>query len=325
MDKLASIKAPVADELAQFSALFSSTLVSDNPLLHEVLSHVAKRKGKMMRPILVMLIARLFGTINSKSLHAAVALELLHTASLVHDDVVDESSERRGLPSVNAIYNNKVSILSGDYLLATALLQATNTNNVAIINVISRLGKNLSEGELLQLSSIADSAISEKVYFSIIEKKTAALFAASAKVAALSVGASDEELQLATKYGEIVGTCFQIRDDIFDYYNKDQIGKPTGNDMQEGKLTLPAIYAVNNSKENIEILSLVEKVKQQKASNEEIQALIDFSIQAGGIDYAYRAIEKMRIEAIQLLTSFPNSEVKKALVAYVDFVAERTI
>jgi len=325
MDKLASIKAPVADELAQFSALFSSTLVSDNPLLHEVLSHVAKRKGKMMRPILVMLIARLFGTINSKSLHAAVALELLHTASLVHDDVVDESSERRGLPSVNAIYNNKVSILSGDYLLATALLQAACTDNVEIIKVISCLGKSLSEGELLQLSSVTDSAISETTYFNIIEKKTAALFAASATVAALSVGVGEKELQVATKYGEIVGSCFQIRDDIFDYYDKDQIGKPTGNDMREGKLTLPAIYAINKCEGNPDILALVEKVKQEKASNEEIQKLINYSIQEGGIEYAYDTIERMRTEAINLLDFFEDSEVKKALADYVDFVAERTI
>ena len=249
MDNSSLIKTPIAAELDDFKKLFDNSLTSSNFLLNEVISHIRQKNGKMMRPILLLLVAKLYGRICPESLHAAVSLELLHTASLVHDDVVDESTERRGQLSVNAIYNNKVAVLVGDYLLATALVQVGKTHNYAIIDVVSRLGQNLSEGELLQLSNVSNLQFSEEIYFDVIRKKTAVLFAACTKSGALSVGVTDEQAEFARQFGEYIGLCFQIKDDIFDYYDSKEIGKPTGNDMLEGKLTLPVLYALNSTKD----------------------------------------------------------------------------
>ena len=245
MDNSSLIKSPIAAELDEFKKLFDTSLTSSNFLLNEAISHIRKKNGKMMRPMLLLLIAKLYGPVCPETLHAAVSLELLHTASLVHDDVVDESTERRGQLSVNAIYNNKVAVLVGDYLLATSLVQVGKTHNYAIIDVVSRLGQNLSEGELLQLSNVSNLQFSEEIYFDVIRKKTAVLFAACTKAGALSVGVTDEQAEFARLFGEYIGLCFQIKDDIFDYYDSKEIGKPTGNDMLEGKLTLPVLYALN--------------------------------------------------------------------------------
>ena len=244
MDKLQQIKLPIDKEFEEFRRLFDSSLQSSNSLLSEVLSYIKQRNGKMMRPILALLIAKLFGEINDSTLHAALSLELLHTASLVHDDVVDESTERRGQLSVNAVFNNKVAVLTGDYLLATALVEVGMTRNYGIIDIVSKLGQDLAEGELLQLSNVSNPEYSEDIYFDVIRKKTAVLFAACMKAGALSVGAGDEKAEYARLFGEYIGLCFQIKDDIFDYYESKEIGKPTGNDMLEGKLTLPALYAL---------------------------------------------------------------------------------
>ena len=225
MDNSSLIKTPIAAELDDFKKLFDNSLTSSNFLLNEVISHIRQKNGKMMRPILLLLVAKLYGRICPESLHAAVSLELLHTASLVHDDVVDESTERRGQLSVNAIYNNKVAVLVGDYLLATALVQVGKTHNYAIIDVVSRLGQNLSEGELLQLSNVSNLQFSEEIYFDVIRKKTAVLFAACTKSGALSVGVTDEQAEFARQFGEYIGLCFQIKDDIFDYYDSKQQGR----------------------------------------------------------------------------------------------------
>lgn len=325
MDKLSLIKAPVLNELKKFDLLFDAALTSENPLLQEVLSYIRQKKGKMMRPALVLLLARLLGGINQKTLHSAVSLELLHTASLVHDDVVDESSERRGRASVNAVFHNKVAVLSGDYVLAASLLQASQTTSPAIISLIARLGQDLSEGELLQLSNVADQNVSEEVYFNIIRKKTAALFATSASVAAHSADAEPAQVEFAYLLGEYIGICFQIKDDIFDYYEAKEIGKPTGNDMHEGKLTLPAIYALRKVGENAEISSLVRKIKALQASEEEIHRMIDFCVENGGIDYAMARMKEYRDKAVALLERYPDSEVKRALLAFVDYVVEREL
>ena len=239
MDNSSLIKSPISEELEDFKKLFESTLSSSNLLLNSVIAHIRQKNGKMMRPILVLLAAKLFGKVCPATLHAAVALELLHNASLVHDDVVDESTERRGQLSVNAIFNNKVAVLAGDYLLATALVQVGITRNHDIIDIVSCLGQDLADGELLQLSNVSNLHFSEEVYFDVIRKKTAVLFAACTKAGALSVGASDEKAESARLFGEYIGLCFQIKDDIFDYSESKEIGKPTGNDMVEGKLTLP--------------------------------------------------------------------------------------
>jgi len=322
MDRLSQIKSPIISDLEQFKELFNSSLDNSNPLLQEVLSHIKQRGGKMMRPILVLLIARLFGKVSSSTLHGAVSLELLHTASLVHDDVVDESSERRGQASVNALYDNKVSILVGDYLLSTCLIQAAYSGNHDVIKVISRLGQDLSEGELLQLSNVSSAEISESVYFEVIRKKTAALFSACTQTAALSSEASPEQVKMARLFGEYTGICFQIKDDIFDYYDDREVGKPTGNDMREGKLTLPAIYAINIS-DSKDIKDLAVKIKSGTATEEEIRSLIDYAKQNGGIEYANKVMADYHSKALQLLDVFPESEIKQSLASYLDYVVDR--
>lgn len=246
MNKIELIRKPVEKELGEFKLLFDDSLKSSTPLLNEVLSYIKKRNGKMMRPILVLLMAKLFAAPNASTLHAALSLELLHTASLVHDDVVDESNQRRGQSSVNAMYDNKVSVLVGDYLLATSLKHAAVTGQIELVDLVSRLGQELSEGEIIQLANINNLDFSEEIYFDVIRKKTAALFTASAESGAVSVKASEENIKLAALFGEMIGIAFQIKDDIFDYFENEELGKPTGNDMLEGKLTLPALYVLNN-------------------------------------------------------------------------------
>ena len=216
MNKIDLIKQPVEKELEEFRGLFEDSLTSTDPLLGEVLAYIKKRSGKMMRPILVMLTAKLFGTLNESTFHAALSLELLHTASLVHDDVVDESDKRRGQSSVNAIYNNKVSVLVGDYMLATSLKHAALTGKVELVELVATLGQELSEGEILQLGNIGKEDFSEEAYFDVIRKKTAALFKASSQSGAVSVGAVQEEVMKAGLLGEMIGIAFQIKDDIFD-------------------------------------------------------------------------------------------------------------
>lgn len=322
MDNSSLIKTPIAAELEDFKKLFDSSLTSSNFLLNEVISHIRQKNGKMMRPMLLLLIAKLYGQICPATLHAAVSLELLHTASLVHDDVVDESTERRGQLSVNAIYNNKVAVLVGDYLLATALVYVGKTYNYDIIDVVSRLGQNLSEGELLQLSNVSNHEFSEDIYFDVIRKKTAVLFAACTLSGALSVGVTDEKAEFARLFGEYIGLCFQIKDDIFDYYDSKEIGKPTGNDMLEGKLTLPALYALNSTKDEA-ACAIALKVKNGEATTDEIARLIEFAKQQGGIEYAVQAMYTFKEKALSLLASLPDSDVKTALTAYLDYVVDR--
>lgn len=322
MDRLSQIKSPIISDLEQFKELFDSSLTNSNPLLQEVISHIKQRKGKMMRPILVLLIAKLLGKVTPSTLHAAVSLELLHTASLVHDDVVDESVERRGQASVNALYNNKVSVLVGDYLLATCLVQAANSNNHDVIKVVSKLGQDLSEGELLQLSNVSNREVIESVYFDVIKKKTAALFSACTQSAAYSTHASVEQVEMARLLGEYIGICFQIKDDIFDYYEDSNVGKPTGNDMREGKLTLPVIYALRNATSEIG-KELVPKVKSGDATDEEIAQLIEFTKQNGGIEYAISTMAEYHQKAVHLLDQCPDSDVKSSLLIFLDYVVER--
>lgn len=324
MDKLAAIRQPVLQEMAQYKALFDNALTHDDDFLGQALDYVRRRQGKMMRPLLVVLMARELGDVSVDSLRSAVTLELLHTASLVHDDVVDESGERRGQRSVNAVYDNKVAVLVGDYLLSTSLLQAAMTGNIGVVEIISRLGGALSEGEICQLANIRNEAITEEAYFHIIHHKTAALFAACAELGAISAGADAEYVARAKRFGEIVGLCFQIRDDIFDYYADNRIGKPTGNDMREGKLTLPAIYAINNA-DNQEVRALAMRVKSGEATADDIAALVDYTKAHGGIEYAQRRMEEFHAQALSLLDSWHNAEVREALRGYIDFVVERSL
>lgn len=322
MDSISFIKAPITTELAGFRQLFDSSLSSSNTLLDSVVSHIRQRQGKMMRPMLVMLVARLYGEVRPATLHAAASLELLHTASLVHDDVVDESSERRGQLSANAAFNNKVAVLAGDYLLATSLVHAQLTESHPIIRLVSRLGQDLADGELLQLSNVSNLHFSEPVYFDVIRKKTAALFAACTQAAALSMEVGEEDVEKARLLGEYIGICFQIRDDIFDYFDSEEVGKPTGNDMREGKLTLPALHVLNTTASD-EVKAIAFRVKEGNATSDEIARFIDYIKAHGGIEYAEQTMNDYKQKAFDLLDSLPASEITASLRAYLDYVVDR--
>ena len=328
MDYLSTIKQPIEAELTGFIELFNSSLSHEDGMLGSALEHIRKRAGKRMRPMLILLMAKNFGQVTEVTQHAAVGLELLHTASLVHDDVVDESRERRGQASVNATYDNKVAVLVGDYILSTALLHVAHTGSQQIVAYLAELGRTLSNGEILQLTNIGRKDISEDVYYDVIKQKTAALFEACCAMGALSAGASDDAIAKAKKFGQNLGVIFQIRDDIFDYYDSPQIGKPTGNDMAEGKLTLPVIYALNSTRDEA-MTALAFKVKDHAATQDEIARLVAFAKEKGGIDYAERRMEELHAEAVALLDIISKDDspekqaVKRALLAYLDFVIKR--
>ena len=318
MDYLSLIKKPIENDLNDFIELFNRNLSHDDGLLSSALTHIRQRGGKRMRPMLILL-----------------GLELLHTASLVHDDVVDESEERRGQASVNASYNNKVAVLVGDYILSTALLSVSFTCNQRIIQYLAELGRTLAAGEILQLSNIQNQEFSEEVYYQVINQKTAALFEACAAIGAISAGASDEDIEKASKFGQTLGIMFQIRDDIFDYYDSKEIGKPTGNDMAEGKLTLPVIYALNNTDfESMHTLARkvkagtinleARKVKAGTINLDEIAVLVEFTKQNGGIEYAERKMQEFSGLCKKYIDeNVKEKAVKEALAAYVDYVVQR--
>lgn len=323
-DYLSLIKEPIKDELEQFINLFNASLTHEGRLQEEIFSRIRNRAGKRMRPMLIMLMARNYGKVNDATLHAAVGLELLHTASLVHDDVVDESRQRRGQASVNAVYDNKVAVLIGDYILSTALLNVSITHNELIVRYLAELGRTLSDGEILQLTSISESEISEDVYYDIISRKTAALFEACCAIGAISAGLPEEKVVEAKRFGKTLGIIFQIRDDIFDYYDSDEIGKPTGNDMAEGKLTLPAIYALKSTC-NEEMLAIAHKVKDGTVSADEIARLVEFTKANGGIEYAERRMHELHDEALNYISTKVNDKsIADALAAYLNYVIERT-
>jgi octaprenyl-diphosphate synthase len=323
MDYLSIIKQPIASDLSDFIALFEQALSHEDGMLGAALGHISQRGGKRMRPILMMLMAKNYGAVSQVTQHSAVGLELLHTASLVHDDVVDESGERRGQASVNATYNNKVAVLVGDYILSTALLHVSFTGNQSIVQELSELGRTLAAGEILQLSNIQNQQISEEVYYQVIQQKTAALFQSCAAIGALSAGASEENVKKAGEFGRNLGIMFQIRDDIFDYFDSKEIGKPTGNDMTEGKLTLPVIYALNTTSFD-SMQTLAKKVKAGTINPDEIAVLVEFTKQQGGIEYA----EQKMAEFSQLCKNYidenvKNKAIREALTAYVDYVVQR--
>lgn len=323
MDYISLIKQPIKTELADFIELFNKSLMHDEGLLSQALAYIMQRAGKRMRPMLILLMAKNFGEITSITQHAAVGLELLHTASLVHDDVVDESPERRGQASVNAIYDNKVAVLVGDYILSTALLHVSYTRSEAIVCYLAKLGQTLSDGEILQLTNIQSAEISEEVYFQVIRQKTAALFEACAAIGALSSGATVEQVDAAKKFGQNLGIIFQIRDDIFDYYDSREIGKPTGNDLAEGKLTLPVIYSLNRHPLD-SVLKLAEKVRKRTINSDEIAILVDYTKQYGGIEYAERRMWEFHAEVQGFIdTCVPDCSVARALKAYLDFMIRR--
>lgn len=323
MDLLSAIKAPIAPQLQLFEERFEQALTHTDALLSQALGYIARRSGKRMRPILILLTAQCYGRISDVTLHAAVGVEMLHTASLVHDDVVDESGERRAQPSVNAMYGNKVAVLVGDYLLSTALLNVAHTRHGEIIEYLARLGQTLASGEILQLSNTQQESLSEAMYYDIIERKTAALFEACCAMGAMSVGADERQTAEARAFGRYIGMIFQIRDDIFDYYDSGDIGKPTGNDMAEGKLTLPALYVVNGSSDS-SVRAAARAVKSGTATERQIAFLVERAKNDGGIDYAYSRMDHYRRRAQQYIDSCGDTDaVRRALQAYLDYMIER--
>lgn len=322
MSQLESIQTPVKEELKQFADIFETALSHENPLLGMALEHLKKRTGKRMRPVLVLLCARLTGRVNDAVLNAAAALELLHTASLVHDDVVDESDTRRGQLSVNALSGNKVAVLVGDYLLSVALQLAAKTQNTEVVGVVAQLGQTLADGELLQLANTKKQELSEASYYEVIRKKTASLFSACAQVGAILAGGSGEEVERMRRFGQLVGMCFQLRDDIFDFDDKADTGKPAGNDMKEGKLTLPVIHALNKAADD-GMTALAMKVRRGEATAQEIESLVAFTREQEGIAYAEWAMDEFRYMAAGLIPEDADQTVVEALRHYVDYVAQR--
>jgi octaprenyl-diphosphate synthase len=323
MNIIESIKATLKPELELFDKALVNSLQTDNPILEGVNSYIFQRAGKKFRPLLVMLAARMAGGgVNMAGIHASIAIELLHTATLVHDDVIDDTMERRGSPSVNARWGNKVAVLSGDYMLSTALQQVAKTGNIEILHAISFIGMQLSDGELLQLNTTQQTRISEAEYFRIIRKKTAYLFAVCAEVGAISGGATKEQTENLKQYGEYLGLCFQIRDDIFDYYDQGDLGKPTGNDVRDGKVTLPLIYALQHASAE-EREKVVTWINLKNFTQENIEYISRFARENGGVDYAIRCMEDFRNKATEALRSFEDNETKQALIDCATFAVNR--
>ncbi len=311
----------IGDELKAFEQKFTESVKSQAPLLDRIMKYIIKRKGKQMRPMFVFLSAKLFGQVNESTYRAAALVELLHTATLVHDDVVDESMERRGFFSINAIWKNKIAVLVGDYLLSKGLLLATGNNDFEHLHILSEAVKQMSEGELLQIEKARKLDIDEQVYYNIIKSKTASLLASACAVGAFSTSNNKDIADKMRNFGEKVGIAFQIKDDLFDY-GTDKIGKPTGNDIREKKMTLPLIYTLQQANSSLK-RKLIDTVKNKSENKGSIQFVIDSVKKAGGMEYATQAMIKHRDEALSILNSFPDSNEKQALKELVEFTTNR--
>lgn len=319
---LNTITRPIEKEMAMFNSYFESQFKSDLPLLDSALRYVNEGTGKKMRPILLLLVAKYLGNVNIKMLASASAMEMLHTASLLHDDVIDESDKRRGRPSVNVAYNNSIAVLVGDYILSQSLNNAATTRDYRIVEELSILGKALTRGELMQLDLQRNGSYSEENYINVIKYKTASLFVCCCACAVYSADADTEMLDRFRKFGENIGICFQMKDDLFDYYSND-VGKPTGSDMREGKITLPALYVLENSNNPMLEPIRAKLTASQFLDENEIGQLIRISIEEGGIGYAENMIERYRSEALALLPDDISDELREALTAYIDYVIKR--
>jgi len=318
MSTLSDIKKPVAAEMRDFESYFNRTLQSDIPLFHTILNYVIRRKGKQMRPLLVFLAAKLNGTINETTYVAATFIELLHTATLVHDDVVDDASERRGLKSINALYNSKIAVLVGDYLLAQGLLISVEKNKFNMLEIVSAAVKEIVKGELVQLQKTRKLDIKEKDYFRIITMKTAALISACTACGASSVTEDVETIARMKSFGENVGIAFQIKDDLLDYSGSNMTGKREGNDIKEKKITLPLIHALREAGP-IDRRKIIRILRKKKKGRKEIQGVIDFVKKHKGLEYAELKMQEYSDRAIHLLDNYPESETKSALIEFVIF------
>jgi octaprenyl-diphosphate synthase len=322
MSALTGIKKPVEIEMDEFEVYFSRTMRSDIPLLNIILNYVLRRKGKQMRPLLVFLTARLNGDIVESTYIAATCIELLHTASLVHDDVVDDAHERRGSLSINALWNSKIAVLLGDYLLSTGMHICVEKSRYDMLEIISEAVKSMAEGELLQLQKARKLNIKEEDYYKIIISKTAALLSACTACGARSVSEDTETIQLMKDFGENIGIAFQIRDDILDYEGTGLTGKTVGNDIKEKKITLPLIHALEQSA-NSKKRHIINIVKSRKKTRAEIGEVISFVMDYGGLEYAELKMNQYRDKALAILDSFPESEVKESLREFVHYTTSR--
>ena len=321
MDEIKHIAQPIAAELRNFNDDFIASLNSQTQLLQTAIDKILNATGKHVRPILVLLTAKACGNVSDNAISSAVLLELLHTATLIHDDVIDETKQRRGVPSLNAIFDNRISVLVGDYILSTALIRSIHTGDLRIIGIISNLGRDLSEGEIKQLETAEESILDEQCYLQVIFKKTATLLSACMEIGAISVGATDEVISLCHSIGKNLGYCFQIRDDIFDYFNEVQIGKPTGNDLREGKVTLPLLYALRQGGE--ETNRYRKMILTKDFTEENISALISFAKKQGGIAYAEQRMQEYYLAAIEQLQQLPKSAARQSLLELADFITRR--
>lgn len=322
MNELREIQQLLSKELDELNSTMRLALNSKIPLLQHIVNSFLERKGKQIRPLMVLLSAKIFGGINNSTLNAAAAIELLHNASLVHDDVLDESMTRRGVATINYNWDNQVAVLVGDFFVSRALHCAVQTGDIAIVEVLSSLGSELSSGEINQIDNARAHNINEELYLQVISHKTASLFRSCVKVGGKSAGADSETLELLVKYAEEFGKCFQIKDDIFDYYDCEEVGKPTGNDLREGKITLPLIYAL--SKDDAEgVEQMRQLVVKDSLTTEDINALINFAKREGGIEYAYKRMDEIRDAANRMVAHLPQNEGMQTLRRLFDFIISR--
>ena len=325
MKPIQKIKQPILKEMELFEEKFKESMVSQAPLLNRITYYIVRRKGKQMRPMFVFLVAKMVsdGNFDERTYRGASIVELIHTATLVHDDVVDDSNRRRGFFSINALWKNKIAVLVGDYLLSKGLLLSIDNDDFDLLKLISIAVREMSEGELLQIEKARKLDITEEVYFEIIRKKTATLIAACCGIGSASVGSDEETIQKMRQFGEYIGIAFQIKDDLFDYTD-DKIGKPTGIDVKEKKMTLPLIYTLNHcsKKEKNWIINSVKKYNKDKKRVKEIIAFVKAN---GGIEYTQQKMHDYKNKAIEILNGFPDSEYKSSLLTMIDYVVERKI
>lgn len=323
MTNFDEIRDLISSDLERLQKIIKQSLSSNSPLLNKIVDKYLETKGKQIRPIIVVLSAKFFGAeVSDGVLCGAASVELLHNASLIHDDVIDETKQRRGHATINNTWDNHIAVLVGDFFVSNALACAIRTNDFRVISTISELGKELSTGEIDQIDVAKHHSIDEQTYFSIINKKTASLFQSCVKVGGYSVGASDIDIANLSKFVELLGLSFQIKDDIFDYFKDDAIGKPTGNDLREGKVTLPLIYALSRteSPRHGEMRRLADS---DSLTTEQIETLIDFAKAEGGIEYAYATMERLRAEARSILEPYPDNEAKQAFMSLFDYIIKR--
>lgn len=313
--------APIEAEMSEFDVRFRQNMQSKVPLLDKITHYIIRRKGKQMRPMFIFLTAKMLGEVNDRTYDAASLVELLHTATLVHDDVVDDANERRGFFSVNALWKNKIAVLVGDYMLSRVLLLSIEKNNVRLLEIVARAVREMSEGELLQIEKARRLDITEEVYFDVIRQKTASLIATCCEGGAISV---DREDMAATmrQFGELVGLAFQIKDDIFDYGSPDDIGKPTGIDIRERKMTLPLIYTLKTAPVEVK-RELINIVKNRNEDPKYVARAVELVISHGGIAYAQKKMLELKDQALTLLNDIPDSEAKRAIIGLVEYTAQR--